>query len=168
MFKYAGINKNDVVNGEGVCVSFFIQGCPHHCPGCFNPETWDPTGGKEITQETVKEIIEAISANDIQRNFSMLGGEPLAPFNISATWQILTEVRLHYPSIKIFLWTGYNEEELKQYIKVCPELYACLLLVNTIITGRFIEEEKDLTLKLRGSRNQNIWDSRELVNYLTK
>ena len=168
MANYAGINKNDVVNGEGICVSFFMQGCPHHCKGCFNPETWDPADGKKITDKVLKEIIEAISANGIERNFSMLGGEPLAPFNLITTWKILTEVRLHYPKIKMFLWTGYTEEELQTYIKGNAELYACLLLVDTIITGRFIEEEKDLTLKLRGSRNQNIWSSRNLVDYLTK
>ena len=46
--RIAGINKNDVVNGEGICVALFTQGCPHHCKGCFNPETWDYDGGKEV------------------------------------------------------------------------------------------------------------------------
>ena len=65
MSRYNTIILNDVVNGEGVCVSFFVQGCPHHCPGCFNPETWDFLGGKKYTSHTKWEIIKAISDNDI-------------------------------------------------------------------------------------------------------
>ena len=86
MSRYNTIIPNDVANGEGICVSFFVQGCPHHCPGCFNPETWDFIGGQEYTSHTKWEIIKAINANGIVRNFSVLGGEPLAPQNIFMDW----------------------------------------------------------------------------------
>ena len=55
--RYNAIIENDITNGEGVCVSFFVQGCPHKCPGCFNPETWDFTGGREYTSDIKLELI---------------------------------------------------------------------------------------------------------------
>ena len=152
--RYNTIITNDVTNGEGVCVSFFVQGCPHHCSGCFNPETWDFNGGKLYNEEVKWQIIKAISANGIERNFSILGGEPLAPQNIKMVEEIVTTVRIAYPNIKIFLWTGYDFENLdfdnKNYDNILSN-------IDVIIDGKFIEEQKDLSLKLRGSSNQNIW-----------
>jgi len=81
--RYAGLIKNDFADGQGVCVSLYMQGCPLHCPGCHNPQTWNPQGGIEVDiNKLVREIRDAISANGIERNFSILGGEPLAPYNI--------------------------------------------------------------------------------------
>lgn len=74
MDRYAGLITNDFANGIGTCVSFWTQGCPHHCPGCQNPETWDFQGGKEIPADMRGQIIKAICANNIIRNFSVLGG----------------------------------------------------------------------------------------------
>ena len=108
MSRYNAIIPNDVVNGRGVCVSFFVQGCPHCCPGCFNEETWDFHGGQPYTPEVKWNIIKAISANDITRNFSVLGGEPLAPQNIDMVWEVIDAVRHAYPHIEITLWTGYT------------------------------------------------------------
>ena len=118
--RYNKIIENDVTNGEGVCVSFWVQGCPHHCPDCFNPETWDFDNGELYTPHTKWEIIKAINANGITRNFSILGGEPLAPQNLPMTEEVVTAVRAAYPNIKIFLWTGYKFPNLKttnEYIK---------------------------------------------------
>ena len=72
--KYAGIIKNDLAAGPGVCVSFFTQGCPHHCPGCHNPETWEFDGGKEFTPIVIEEIDIALDANGVHRDFCLLGG----------------------------------------------------------------------------------------------
>lgn len=152
--RYNTIITNDVTNGEGVCVSFFVQGCPHHCSGCFNPETWDFNGGKPYNENVKWQIIKAISANSIERNFSVLGGEPLAPQNIKMVEEIIIAVRIAYPNIKIFLWTGYNFENLDFDNK---SYYNILSNIDVIIDGKFIEEQKDLSLKLRGSSNQNIW-----------
>ena len=112
MSRYNAIMTNDVVNGHGVCVSFFVQGCPHHCPGCFNEETWDFHGGIPYTPEIKWDIIKAISANNITRNFSVLGGEPLAPQNIDMVWEVIDAVRHAYPHIEITIWTGYTYEQL--------------------------------------------------------
>lgn len=154
MSKYNKIIKNDVVNGEGVTVSLFVQGCPHQCPGCFNPETWSFDCGEEYTPHTKWEILEAIGANNIQRNFSLLGGEPLAPQNLKMSEDIVRAVRAAYPDIKIFLWTGYTFDELD---KTSSYIKSILNNIDVLVDGPFIEKEKDLDLFLRGSRNQNIW-----------
>ena len=154
MSRYSAIIPNDVVNGRGDCMSFFTQGCPHHCPGCFNEETWDFDGGKPYTPEVKWEIIKAISANNITRNFSVLGGEPLAPQNIDMTWEVIDAVRHAYPHIEITVWTGYTYEELTT--RPSENLLNILNTIDVLVDGPFIEEEKDLSLRLRGSRNQHI------------
>ena len=153
--QYAGLNYNDVVNGQGVCVSFWTQGCPHHCKGCFNPETWSYSGGYELPSNIKGQIVKAISNNGIQRNFSILGGEPLCPENRKLVLEILTAVRAAYPNIKIFLWTGYIYEELTE--RQSETLDNILDTIDVLIDGPFIEAEKDLNLKLRGSKNQRVW-----------
>lgn len=155
MSKYNAIITNDVVNGHGVCVSFFVQGCPHHCPGCFNEETWDFHGGVLYTPEVKWNIIKAIAANNINRNFSVLGGEPLAAQNIDMTWEVIDAVRHAYPNIEIILWTGYTYEELM--VQPNENLLNILNTIDILVDGPFIEKEKDLSLQLRGSRNQRIW-----------
>lgn len=110
--KYAGIIKNDVAAGQGVCVSFFVQGCDFHCKGCHNPQTWDFEGGYEFTQETINNIIAALKANGVQRNFCVMGGEPLHPNNRFLTNLVISEVKKAYPDIKVYLWTGYVYEKL--------------------------------------------------------
>ena len=152
--RYSNIIKNDIVNGKNICVSFWTQGCPIHCPGCHNKSIWDFNGGKEFTPATMSEIIQAISANGIERNFSILGGEPLCDENLFLTTLIIQEVRKAYPNIKIFLWTGYYYEDLLK--KENPHLKYIFDNINYLIDGSFIQTERDITLKLRGSHNQHI------------
>lgn len=154
MKKYAGLMTNDVTNGEGVCVSFWAQGCPHRCKGCFNSETWDFDGGEELPDDIRGQIVKAICANGITRNFSILGGEPLCDENIEEVENIIIGVRSAFPDIKIFVWTGYTLEQLT--IKNNEHINNILNHINVLIDGPFIESQKDLTLKLRGSKNQRI------------
>ena len=150
--RVANLNKNDTVNGEGICVSLWVQGCPHHCKGCHNPDQWDFNGGEYVNNwHLIDKIAEAITANGIQRNFSILGGEPLAPQNINDTYQILWYIKEKFPSIKTFVWTGYT---LKQIRNMYEEIV--LENIDVLIDGPFIESERDITLKLRGSKNQRI------------
>ena len=152
--RYAGLNKNDFTNGEGICVSLFVQGCIRHCPGCFNPQTWDFNGGHEVPYDIKGEIIKAISANGIMRNFSILGGEPLCEPNAEFVLQIITAVRAAYPTIKIYLWTGYTLEELKE--KHNDIIDKILDNITYLIDGPYVQELRDITLPLRGSSNQRI------------
>ena len=152
--KYAGIIYDDFVNGENVCVSLWMQGCHFHCKGCHNQQTWDFNGGYEMPENFESDVLKAISKNGIQRNFSLLGGEPLCPENRAFVCNLIKKVREAYPTIKIFVWTGYELEELRaENDKAINEI---LENINVLITGRFILEQRDITLPLRGSRNQKI------------
>ena len=154
MNRYAGLIKNDFANGTGTCVSFWTQGCPHHCPGCQNPETWNFNGGKEVPTDIRGQIIKAICANNITRNFSVLGGEPLCKENLEEVDKIITSVRTAFPQIKIFVWTGYLLEDLKK--KHDDKINHILSQINVLIDGPYIDAERDITLELRGSKNQRI------------
>lgn len=160
--QYAGLIKNDIAAGEGINVSFFTQGCPFHCKGCHNPQTWDFAGGKEFTTETLEDIIQSISANGVQRNFSIMGGEPLCPENIFLVSMIILKVREIYPDIKIYLWTGYTYEELLTRLE--PKIQVILDNIDYLIDGPFILEQRDITLPMRGSANQRILNMKELRN----
>lgn len=152
--KYAGIIKNDLAAAPGISVSFFTQGCPHHCKGCHNPETWDFEGGKEFTHETLNEIYEAIQANGIERAFCVMGGEPMCEQNRLLVYTVLQKVKEHFPKIKTFMWTGYYHEDLLKMND--PRVNLILDMLDVIIDGPFIEAKKDLTLQMRGSSNQSI------------
>lgn len=161
--RIANIIKNDVVNGIGVSVSLFVQGCPFHCQGCFNKDTWDFNGGYE-TNTLKGDIVKAISENGITRNFSILGGEPLCKENRLMVKEVLSAVKIAYPNIKICLWTGFTLEELQE-IKD-ENLDFILTNINYLIDEQFNESQKDLTLKWRGSRNQNIYELTEDKKYV--
>ena len=157
--RYSGLIKNDITAAPGLCVSFFTQGCPHHCPGCHNPETWDFNRGKEFTNDTLQEILEALTAQNIHRNLCIMGGEPLCQENAFLTRLIIQEVRKHVPETKIYIWSGYTYEELKSCGN--PHVVDSLREADVLIDGPYIEAERDITLPMRGSRNQRIIDLSE-------
>ena len=152
--RIAGLVKNDIVDSDdGIAVALYFQGCPHHCKGCHNPETWDFNGGMEIDrEELIKTVMDSLTENGIKRNLSILGGEPLAPQNIDNTIYILSKIRKQFKDIKILLWTGYSFKDIKKD----KQQKKILKLVNKMIDGKYIEELRDTTLELRGSSNQNI------------
>ena len=152
--KYAGIIKNDLAAGPGVCVTFFAQGCDKHCKGCHNPETWDFEGGKEFTVETMNTILSALTANGVSRNLAIMGGEPLHPNNVFLTYMIMATVKEHYPDTKIYLWSGYTYDEIKKMNS--PYVSQIIKLIDILVDGPYIEELRDITLPMRGSKNQCI------------
>nr|DAQ93849.1 MAG TPA: 4Fe-4S single cluster domain protein [Caudoviricetes sp.] len=151
--RYAAIKENDIANGPGVNVSFWVQGCKNHCKDCQNPETWSFTGGKEFTKDTLNSLFKALKANGINRNLSILGGEPLCPENIPITKYIIQQVKEKYPETKIYLWSGYYYDELVKNKEIKEEIFPYL---NILVDGPYINSQRDITLKWRGSRNQNI------------
>lgn len=158
--KYSGIIFNDISAAPGLCVTLFTQGCPHRCPGCHNPETWDFNGGKEFTEETMEEIIKGLKAQGIKRDFCVMGGEPLCEENAYFTFTTIWRVKFDLPDTKVYIWTGYTFDELLKsdnvYIK------EILKYADFIIDGPYIESERDVTLDMRGSRNQKIIDLRKI------
>lgn len=154
--KYAGLIKNDMCAAPGVSVSFFTQGCPHRCKGCHNPGTWNFDGGKEFTNDTLQEIITALTENNIQRSLSIMGGEPLCEENTFLTYLIIKTVKEKLPNTKIYIWTGYYYKELLESYD--PRVNQILQMVDVLIDGPYVEELRDITLPMRGSSNQSVID----------
>lgn len=157
MSRYALIRKNDIANGIGIRTTFWTQGCHWKCPNCHNKEQWSFNGGYEFTKDTIDEIIKCISADDIIRDFTILGGEPFERVNIQMCIDIVNEVKKEYPNIDIWIYTGYTFEELLKD----NHRKNLVSMVNVIVDGLFIEELKDVKLKFRGSSNQRIIDVKE-------
>ena len=152
--RYAGIIYNDVLAAPGISLSFFTQGCPHRCEGCHNPETWEFNGGKEFTQKTLSSILNGLTANGVERNLAIMGGEPLCPENLFLVNLVINTVKEALPKTKIYIWTGYLYEDLQSN----PDKNLQHILSNTdvLIDGPFIKKERDITLFMRGSKNQRI------------
>ena len=156
--KYAGILENDFVNGQGVCVSFWCQGCPLHCPGCHNPQTWSFDGGLEATEDNIiNHVLDALKANEIQRNLSILGGEPMCEQNVDFINLLLYWVKKTYPNIKIYLWSGYTLEQLQEMSKSNDKIKLVLNTIDMLAAGPFIIAERDIALPFVGSRNQKVY-----------
>ena len=154
---YGEIKKTDIANGEGVRVSLFVSGCTHRCEGCFNPETWNFCYGSEFTQETEKELLNALSP-DFINGLTLLGGEPFEPQNQRALVPFLKKVREQYPHKNIWCYTGYlfDEELLKDSRARCEVTDEMLSMIDVLVDGEFRQELKNITLKFRGSENQRI------------
>ena len=144
---YCGIKKVDIANGPGIRVSLFVSGCRNHCPGCFQPETWDFDYGEPFTKATEEEIMEALRPSWIQ-GLSILGGDPIEPENQKALLPFLRRVKAELPGKDVWLYTGYRLESVSSS--------PLLDLADVIVDGPFIEAEKDISLAFRGSRNQRI------------
>lgn len=156
---YADIKKYDIANGVGVRVSLFVSGCRHHCKGCFNSEAWDFSYGKPFTDETIEEIMSAVN-KDYIRGLSLLGGEPLDPDNRSEVLRLLQVFRARFPEKTVWCYSGYffDTELLPQIDAGDATLLQLLDLVDVLVDGRFVEAQKDLDLRFRGSSNQRILD----------
>ncbi len=146
---YGGLNTCDTANGDGVRVTLFVSGCPHHCYNCFNPEAWEYDYGQLYTDYTKSQIIDACREPYI-KGLTLLGGEPLAPRNLHDVKDLCTAIKALYPKKDIWMWTGYVYENLTE------EQKAVVDLVDVLVDGPFVDELKDLTLKFRGSSNQRI------------
>lgn len=150
-FRFAGIDKFDVNNGNGVGATLFVQGCSHHCKGCHNQSTWNKDGGIPFTQKSFDELFEILSNKAITR-LTLSGGDPLD--NIDFTYFICKNFKSLYPYKELWIYTGYTYENIIQDSKYTEILKICDVLVD----GEFKVTEKDLRLQFRGSRNQRIID----------
>lgn len=156
--RYSQIREMDISNGPGIGVALFVQGCPIHCPECFNQDTWDFDGGKEWTQEIEDKFLELCKRPHIER-VSILGGEPLAKENIRTVVMLCNKIKAECPKLKIWLYTGYvmnfNWSDLDY-----KELNDC---VDYIVTGPYVHAQRDMNLLYRGSANQKILDMKKSI-----
>lgn len=165
--RYASIRSMDISNGKGVGVSLFVQGCPHHCYNCFNPETWDFNGGKEWTQEVEDKFLELVSQPFVSR-VSFLGGEPLVGKNVSTVSYLINKIKKDFPYKKIWLWTGYNYDvDIKNgnASADCNKRmrWYAVSMCDYLIDGKYVDELKDLSLVWRGSSNQRVIDVKKTI-----
>lgn len=157
--KYSLIKLNDIANTpNGITLSLWTQFCPHHCKNCFNPETWSLNDGTEFNKESYDYICKNINNNGVNRSLSILGGEPLSKPNIDGVIKLCKQFKNDFPEKDIYLWTGYTYEELDDKQK---EILPYLTL---LIDGLFEQDKKDLSLMLRGSKNQRVIDVQETLN----
>ncbi len=156
---YGAVRKTDVANGPGVRVSLFVSGCTHHCKGCFQPETWDFSYGRVYTQETEKEIMDSLN-HDYIKGLTLLGGEPFEPSNQKVLVGLLRLVKNVLPEKDIWCYTGYTYETdlLKDSRARCGVTDEMLSMIDVLVDGEFLEEEKDISLPFRGSHNQRLID----------
>lgn len=161
---YGAIKKFDIANGEGIRTTLFVSGCRNRCKGCFQPETWDFTYGQPFTNETAEEIFAAMSNSSV-RGLTILGGEPMEPENQRELLPFLREFKSKFPDKTVWLYTGNLYEELTgkmgEHYKCIECTEELLSYVDILVDGRFVEEEKRLGLRFRGSANQRVIDMNE-------
>ena len=156
---YGNIKNFDVADGPGCRVSLFVSGCRNHCPGCFNEATWDFDFGEAYTKETEDTILSWLAPDYIQ-GLTLLGGDPFEPENQRELIRLLRRIRTELPKKDIWAYTGYTLERLQEAevhprCEVTDEL---LSLIDILVDGPFIQAQKNISLRFRGSENQRIID----------
>lgn len=160
MAKINTIKAYDVVNGPGVRMSVWFQGCPHKCTGCFNEETWDKDGKGDVYSEThLQKIISILGSSPVHKDLSILGGEPLVNYNIDAVIDICKNIKKVFPNVQIWIWSGFLFETL---IKL-EKFQELVKYFDVLVDGKFEIDKKDLTLMYRGSSNQRVIDIKETL-----
>ena len=151
--RIAGVTTESVVDGPGIRSTIFFQGCPHACPGCHNPETWQRDGGKEISLTGLFQLLEL---NPLTTGITFSGGEP---FQQAPAVAVIGN-RLRKSGLNIWVYTGYTWEFLLANLSR-PGYKELLEVAEVLIDGPFIHAQRDPTLLFRGSSNQRLIKVRE-------
>lgn len=156
---YAEIKNCDIANGPGVRVSLFVSGCTHRCKGCFNQIAWDFDYGTPFTEQTVDDILQMLRPDYIA-GLTLLGGEPFEPDNQKGLLNLVQQVKQQYPNKTIWAFSGYlfDRDILPGRLGDSNVTRALIRCVDVLVDGPFIEAQKDLMLRFRGSRNQRLID----------
>ena len=147
---YGAMKKYDIANGPGCRVSLFVSGCRNRCDGCFQPETWSFTYGKEFGCRAHNELMDALEDPNVT-GLSILGGDPFEPENRADVLTICQVAKDWFKEDRdIWVWTGYLFEDLKDL--------PVMKYIDVLVDGPFVKDLKDLTLFYRGSSNQRVID----------
>lgn len=152
---YTKLLKCDIANGEGWRVTLWVTGCTRKCPGCFNEEAQDPKFGKKFDDEVKEKIFKEL-ANSTCDGLSLMGGEPLSKLsdNRKTIIQLCKECKEKFPSKNIWVWSGYQFEEISSD----ESTRDILKYIDVLVDGPFLVENKDLSCPFRGSTNQRVLD----------
>jgi anaerobic ribonucleoside-triphosphate reductase activating protein len=155
--RIAGIEPESFVDGPGIRMTIFTQGCHHNCPGCQNPQTHDFNGGHYIE---IEEILDMIEENPLLDGITFSGGDPMD--QAAALIPLAREIKERGMNLVIF--TGYTYERLMELTHERPEMFELLTFADILIDGPFILAKRSLELKFRGSSNQRIIDVQESLS----
>ena len=150
---YLKIDKCDYLNGRGVGVVLWLSGCNHHCEGCQNQKSWNSNNGQPFDKKAEDELIEHLKLPYISR-LTLSGGDPLHENNIEDVLNLVNKIRLLLPEKTIWLYTGYTLEECVENATRRQIISKCDVLVD----GKYIDSQRDITLRWRGSSNQRVID----------
>lgn len=158
--RLAGVIRESIVDGPGIRMTVFTQGCPHHCKGCHNEQTWDFSGGYDSSTER---ILEEAQKDPILCGLTFSGGEP---FSQAESLSILAK-EAKEKGYDIFCYTGYTFEHLVSQFESHPEYKALLSNCDWLVDGPFVLEKRSLMLKFRGSTNQRILDVKKSLETMS-
>ena len=151
---YHNINHCDMLNGDGIRVSLWTAGCSVHCKECQNQQTWDFNSGIPFDENALQELYEALNKPYI-KGLTLTGGNPID--NASDILYICKTVKEKFPTKDIWLYSGYTFEQIQE-----REIGTYILeYIDVLVDGPYIDEQRDITLKWRGSKNQRIWERGE-------
>ncbi len=165
---YHKIEKTSIANGTGIRVVLWCSGCRVGCRGCHNKQTWDFNSGKLFDDAAKQELFEALNKSYI-KGLTFSGGHPLEYENLPYVYDLIKEIRVKFPEKDIWLYTGYTlfVEDFDNTVDICWDngllRNHILSMCDVVVDGPFIEAEKDLTIKWRGSRNQRVIDVKETL-----
>ena len=176
---YHNITHDDMNNGNGLRVVLWLSGCSHHCYNCQNPQTWNPNSGIPFDESAKQEIFNELSKDYIS-GITFSGGDPLHENNLDEVLKLVKEIRISYPNKTIWLYTGFTWDSIMNYkstnkftekdvlfnfhIKKDLEMIQrknIIKLCDVLVDGEYIEEQRDLSLKFRGSKNQRVIDVKQ-------
>lgn len=186
---YLKIEHEDVCNGTGLRVVLWLSGCSHHCYNCQNPQTWNPNSGIPFDEAAKQEIFDELSKDYIS-GITITGGDPLYESNLSDVLSLIKEIRISFPEKTIWLYTGYklfinypeSHRQHKYILSTKPNALTNIIydndlflkkqeedkkrseiisLCDVVVDGEYIDEQRDIALKWRGSSNQQVIDVRQ-------
>lgn len=172
---YHNITHDDMNNGDGLRVVLWLSGCSHHCYNCQNPQTWKPDSGIPFDESAKQEIFNELSKDYIS-GITFSGGDPLHENNLDKVLKLVKEIRISFPEKTIWLYTGFEWNQIMN-MQVMQPIFSCKDLESKIqnilkrqeiikqcdvlVDGEYIDKQKDLTLKFRGSKNQHVIDVKQ-------